>query len=83
MNIFERVDTERHRRDINLCKPGSQPSTAEVSAAEPHASKPKPGTFLKHSSTESAIPANSVTSISTPIRIIDQETAAVLNRTEA
>jgi len=76
MTIFEKIDTVRHRRDINLCKPVSQPSTAEVSPAEPGASKPKPATFLKHSTTESAIPANSVTPISTP------ETPAVSDRTE-
>ena len=66
MTIFEKIDTERHRRDINLCKPVIQPSTVEVFPAEPDASKPKTPAFLKHSTTESAIPANSVTPISTP-----------------
>jgi len=83
MTIFEKIDTERHRRDINLCKPLSRPCTAEVSPAEPGAGKPKPPVSLKHSTAESAISANSATPISTPIRRIDQETPAVLDRTEA
>ena len=83
MSIFEKIDRVRHRRDINLCKPVIQPNTAEVSPAEPNASKPKPPTFLKQSTAESAILAKSVTPISTPIKLMDRETPVVSDRTEA
>ena len=83
MSIFEKIDTERHRRDIYLCKPVSQPSTADVSPAEPDARKPNSSTSLKNSTTESAIPANSVTPISSPMSLIDHETSAVSKSTQA
>ncbi len=76
MTIFEKIDTNRHRRDINLCKPVIWPSAAEVSPDEPASSKSKPQTFPNRSTTESAIPASSVTPISTP------ETRAVPNHTK-
>jgi hypothetical protein len=82
MTIFEKIDRVRHRRDINLCKPVTQPNTAEVSPAEPDASKPKLPAFLKQSTTESAMLVKSVTPISTPIKLMDQETPAAPDRTE-
>jgi len=83
MSIFEKIDTERHRRDIYLCKPVSEVRAAEVSTAEPNARKPNPSTFLKDSTAESAIPANSVTPMSGSIRLIEHETPAVSKSTQA
>jgi hypothetical protein len=83
MTIFEKIDRVRHRRDINLCKPVTQPNTAEVSPAEPDAGQPNPPTFLKQSTTERGILAKSVTPISTPIKLMDHETPAVPDHTEA
>ena len=83
MSIFEKIDPERHRRDIYLCKPVSQPSPVSVSPPEPEARKRGLSRFLKDLTTESAIPAKLVTPISSPANLIDQETRAVSNRTEA
>jgi hypothetical protein len=35
MSIFEKIDRARHRRDINLCKPLSEPYATGFSWAEP------------------------------------------------
>jgi len=63
MSIFEKIDTERHRRDINLCRPISQPDATGFSVAEPDEIKPNPSAFSDDYSREHAIPAKSVTPI--------------------
>jgi hypothetical protein len=82
MSIVEKIDTERHRRDIYLCKPVVQPSTAGFSPAEPEGMKPNLSTFLKDSTTESAIPPSSVTPIARPISLIGDETPPVSKSTQ-
>jgi hypothetical protein len=64
MSIFEKIDTERHRRDMNLCRPVSQPDATGFSVAEPDAIKPNPSTFSEDYSGEHTIPGKSVTPVS-------------------
>ena len=40
MKIFEKIDTERHRRDMNLCRPVSQTDANGFSGVEPEAMEP-------------------------------------------
>jgi hypothetical protein len=63
MSIFEKIDTTRHRRDINLCKPVSQPDATGFSVEEPDATKLNPPAFSDDYSTEHTIPGKSVTPI--------------------
>ncbi len=62
MKIFEKIDIERHRKDINLCKPVSQPDATGFSEAEPDAT-PNPPTSVEGTFGKSAIPVKSVTPI--------------------
>ena len=57
MSIFEKIDTERHRRDIDLCKPVRQPDTTSLSGAEPASIEPNPSAFNE----DRTIPDKSVT----------------------
>jgi hypothetical protein len=82
MSIFEKIDTERHRRDINLCKPVSQPDATGFSVAEPDAI-PNPLVSFDDSSKEPTIPANSVTSIANSVRCLNPQMPAVSKSTEA
>ena len=61
MSIFEKMDTERHRRDINLCKPVRRPNATGLSGAEPDAIEPNPSAFIEDYSAERTIPDESVT----------------------
>ena len=63
MSIIEKSDVERHRRDINLCRPVSQPDATGFSVAEPEEIKPNPSAFSDDYSREHAIPGKSVTPI--------------------
>jgi len=77
MSIFEKIDTERHRRDINLCRPVSQPDATGFSGAEPEAIELIPSAFIEDYSTEHTIHGKSVTP--TPATRI--QTAAVSKKT--
>ena len=52
MKIFEKIDTVRHRRDINLCRPVSQPDATGFSGAEPEAMEPIRSASIKDYSAE-------------------------------
>ena len=52
MSIFEKIDLERHRRDINLCRPVSQPDATGFSGAEPEAIETNSSVFLSDYSEE-------------------------------
>jgi len=56
MTIFEKIDTERHRRDIYLCEPLSRPDATSVSVAQPDVI-PNPSVLLEHPPEESTTPA--------------------------
>jgi hypothetical protein len=73
MGIFEKIDTARHRRDINLCRPVSQPDATGFSGAEPEAIEPIPSAFIEDYSTGHTIPGRSVT----PTLIMGTQTATV------
>ena len=47
MTIFEKIDTERHRRDIYLCKPLSRPDATSFLVTQPDAI-PNPSVSLGH-----------------------------------
>jgi len=68
MSIFEKTDRARHRRDINLCRPVSQPDATGFSVAEPDAT-PNPAELSYESSQGPAIPAKTVTSIGNSMRL--------------
>jgi len=59
MTIFERIDRQRHRRDINLCKPVSQPDATGFSGVAPDEIQP-PSFFAdyseEHSTSEKSAP---------------------------
>lgn len=57
MSIFEKIDTERHRRDINLCKPVSQPDATGYSGVGPDEMAAKPTAFFADYSEEHSTPA--------------------------
>ena len=61
MRIFEKIDTARHRRDINLCRPVSQPDATGFSGAEQEAIEPTPSALIEYYSAEHTIPGKSVT----------------------
>jgi len=82
MSIFEKIDTERHRRDINLCKPASQPDATGFSVAEPDVI-PNPSSSFQVPSEESNIPPKTVTPIAHSLRRFNSQTPAVSKRTEA
>ena len=65
MSIIEKSDVERHRRDINLRRPVSQPDPTGFSVAEPDAIKPNPSAFSDDYSTEHSIAGKSVTTLIT------------------
>ena len=70
MRIFEKVDTARHRRDINLCTPVSQPDATGFSVAEPDAI-PNPPVLFHDSSEEPTIPPKTVTPIANSVRLLN------------
>ena len=60
MTIFERIDIQRHRRDINLCKPVSQPDATGFSGVGPDEIEAKRSAFFSDYSEEHSTPAKSV-----------------------
>lgn len=60
MTIFEKIDTQRHRRDINLCKPVSQPDATGFSGAVPDEIEAKPSVFFSDYSAEHSTPVKSI-----------------------
>ena len=60
MTIFEKIDMQRHRRDINLCKPVSQPDATGFSGAGPNEIEAEPSASLSGQSAEHSTPAKSV-----------------------
>ncbi len=66
MKIFEKIDTARHRRDINLCRPVSQPDATGFSVDETETIQPNPSALVEEhteehtSSGNSVIPAGSI-----------------------
>ena len=61
MSIFEKIDIERHRRDIYLCKPVSQPDATGFSGAEADAIERDSSALIEDYSGEHAPPGKSVT----------------------
>jgi hypothetical protein len=61
MSIIEKSDVERHRRDINLCRPASQPDATGFSVVETEAIKQGPSAFSDDYSEEHTVPGKSVT----------------------
>jgi len=78
MSIIEKSDVERHRRDINLRRPVSQPDPTGFSVAEPDAIKPNPSAFSDDYSTEHSIAGKSVT----PIGFIGTQAPGVSKSTQ-
>lgn len=60
MAIFEKIDMQRHRRDINLCKPVSQPDATGFSGAGPDEIEAKPSASLSGHSAEHSTPVKSI-----------------------
>lgn len=59
MSIFEKIDTQRHRRDINLCPPVSQPDATGFSGEGPDEIEAKPSAFFADYSEEHSSPPKS------------------------
>ena len=61
MTIFEKIDMQRHRRDINLCKPVSQPDATGFSGVAPDEIETKSSSaFFADYTEEHSSPAKSV-----------------------
>ena len=60
MTIFEKIDTQRHRRDINLCRPVSLPDATGFSGVAADEIDAKPSSFFADYSEEHSMPAKSV-----------------------
>jgi len=82
MSIFEKVDTARHRRDINLCRPVSQPDATGFSGAEPDALQ-APSVSFQESSEEPLILAKSATLVANSVRRLNLQMPPVSKSTEA
>lgn len=78
MSIFEKIDTARHRRDINLCRAVSQPDATGFSGAETDAIEPINSAFIEDYSTEHSIPGKSVTHT----LVVGAKTVAVSKETQ-
>jgi hypothetical protein len=82
MSIFEKIDTARHRRDIYLCRPMSQPDATGFSGAEPDGI-PNPSVLFEAPSQEPTIPAKSVTPLDDSVRRLNPQRPPVSKTTEA
>lgn len=80
MSIIEKSDVERHRRDINLCRPVSQPDATGFSIEEQEAIEPNPSAFFDDHdySREHAVPGKSVT----PVGFIGTQAPGVSKSTQ-
>jgi hypothetical protein len=79
MSIVEKIDTERHRRDIKLCRPVSQPDATGFSVAEAGAIEPNPSTFSSDYCGEHTIGGKSLI----PVGFIGTRTLAVSKSAQA
>jgi hypothetical protein len=61
MSIFEKIEPARHRRDMYLCRPVSQPDATGFSGAEPDAIESTPSAFIDDYLIEHTIPGKSAT----------------------
>ena len=68
MSIFEKIDTARHRRDINLCKPQSEPDATGFSWAEPDTGTDPPEAVEGSSEKSAAILIKPLTSNGSSVR---------------
>lgn len=75
MSIFEKIDMGRHRRDINLCKPVSQPDATGYSGVEPGAIEVIPSVSFADNSGEDSIPGRPEPIVKPTGRIVAQEPA--------
>jgi hypothetical protein len=82
MPIFKKIDTERHRRDIFLCGPVSQPDATGFSVADPDAIS-NPSVSFDDFSQEPTIPAKTVTPIANSVRRLNPQRPLVFKSTEA
>ena len=60
MTVFEKMDTQRHRRDINLCKPVSLPDATGFSGVAPDEVDAKTSAFFADYSEEHTTPTKSI-----------------------
>jgi hypothetical protein len=82
MPIFKKIDTERHRRDIFLCGPVSQPDATGFSITEPDGIPNQSASFDDFSQ-QPTIPAKSVTPIVNSVRRLNPLGPPVSKSTEA
>lgn len=59
MTIFEKIDTHRHRRDLDLCKAVSQPDATGFSGVVPDEAEAKPCAFFADDIEEDSLEAKS------------------------
>jgi hypothetical protein len=76
--MFEKIDTARHRRDINLCRPLSQPDATGFSGDEAEAIQPNPSALVGDYTGERKRSGNSVI----PTGSIGKQAPAVSKRTQ-
>ena len=72
MTIFEKIDMARHRRDVNLCKPLSQPDATGFSGVAPDEIETKPSVCFSDYSEEHGIAAKTVPIAKANLRIASQ-----------
>jgi hypothetical protein len=75
MTIVEKTDSQRHRRDINLCKPASVPDATGFSGVAADETEIKPSVFFADSAEENSTPSKSVPISSSIGRITAQKPA--------
>ncbi len=76
MSIIAKNDRERHRKDIFLCGPISQPDATGFSVDEPDAIEPKPSAFFADYSGEHTNPGKSEPPIAKSVASISKSTEA-------
>jgi hypothetical protein len=76
MSIIAKIDRERHRKDVFLCGPVSQPDATGFSVDDPDAIEPKPSTFLADYFGEHSKPGKSVLPIGKSVTPISKSTKA-------
>jgi hypothetical protein len=74
MSIIAKNDRERHRKDIFLCGPISQPDATGFSVGEPDAIEPKPSAFFADFCLEHSIHGKSKSPITKSVASISKST---------